>query len=667
MLFAYPIFLFALSALLIPIIVHLFQLRRYKKVVFSDIRFLKQITEQNQKQRNIKEWIILATRCLALACLVLAFAKPFIPFGKININKGSSKTISLFIDNSYSMSQQNNEGQLLEVAKNKAKEIASFYNDNDNFLLLSNDFEGKHQQILNKKDLLTLIDEVKISQQSKDLAQIIARQKQQLEGNVGLNKIAYIISDLQANQFQNSNSTDSSVQFHLVQIKPNQNNNIAIDTAWIDQPIILPNTSTNLSVKVSNFGQLDISDVPLTFKIDGIQKGIANISCKANSSVVIQLQFTLNDIAYHQAELSVLDNPVVFDDKLLLTLKAFGNQTVLLINANDYIQKVFTLDENYKIINQSEKAIDYSLFSNASLIIINEMSTLSSGFQTEIQKYLTNGGIVLFIPSVQNNNQAQINAFLQQINAPLYGAKTAQRVSVSRINTFDDVFKNVFSKIPELSNWPSVNTFYPLQTNSSINGYAVATLNNDAPFIFKSKYGKGYTYLLSVPLQKEWSNFTEHALFVPFMLRLPLVNKQSNQLYYYTTKPINYIFDKNISQKVIYLKKDKQEMAFDLSTRNNRSSITIDNVKQAGNYLLLNQSKTETIAAISFNVNRKESNLALTSINEQTTIPLLQTNELLKHQKEIDLTYNGTQLWRWFLLAAIAFILVEVVLLKLKF
>ena len=86
MLFAFPTFLFALFAIAIPILIHLFQLRRYKKIVFSDIRFLKQITEQNQKQRNIKEWIILAARCLALACLVFAFAKPFIPLNNKTIN-----------------------------------------------------------------------------------------------------------------------------------------------------------------------------------------------------------------------------------------------------------------------------------------------------------------------------------------------------------------------------------------------------------------------------------------------------------------------------------------------------------------------------------------------------------------------------------------------------
>ena len=667
MLFAFPTFLFALFALAIPILIHLFQLRRYKKIVFSDIRFLKQITEQNQKQRNIKEWIILAARCLALACLVFAFAKPFIPLNNKTINK-NSKVVSVFIDNSFSMSQQNKEGQLLEVAKHKARDIVSYYGDNDLFQILTNDFEGKHQRLIEKKDFLLYLDEVKLSNQTKQFDKIIARQKQAFETESNSNKIVYIISDLQQNQFQQSAVIDSSLQVNFIQIKPNVSNNISIDSAWIEQPLILPNTNTFLYVKISNYGNTEITDVPLVFKIDNVQKGIANISCKANSSAEVQLQFSLNDAQYHQAELSLLDNPVVFDDKLYLTLKAYSNQNIIAINANKYIQNVYSIDENYKLQSYNSNAIDYSSFNNASCIVLNEVADVSSGLQTELQKYINNGGVALIIPSANAIDLPKTNTFLQQLNAPQLLTANNQNLKVSRINVFDEVFKNVFSKIPEIANWPSLSKNYAMQLNSGIKGYHIATLNNDAPFIFKSRYGKGCVYLLSTPLQNEWSNFTAHALFVPFMLRLPLVNKQSGALYYNMDKPVNYAFDKNTIGKVVYLKDKKDEIAFDVNNNESKSIVNISGVKQAGSYQVYEKNKTDLLATISFNLNRNESNLniiASDSMNN-TNASIIQTADLLKHQKEIELNYHGTQLWRWFLLAALAFILVEVLLLKWK-
>jgi len=665
--FIYPSFLFALLALVIPIIIHLFQLRRYKKVVFSDIRFLKQITEQIQKQRNIKEWIILAARCLALACLVFAFAKPFIPFNQKEIVR-NNKAISIFIDNSLSMSQLGKEGQLLEVAKNKTKDIVSFYGDNDLFQILTNDFEGKHQRLLDKKDFLLYLDEVKLSNQSKSFEKILSRQKQAFEEAPSATKIAYLITDLQQNQFNSLNPIDTNLQVNLVQIKPNLANNLSIDSAWIEQPLILPNTNTVLYVKVSNFGSLDMTDVPLTFKVDGLQKGIANVTCKANSNQIVQLQFTLNDANYHQAELSLLDNPVVFDDKLYLTLKAFGNQTVIAINANESIKQVYGIDENYQLENFGINAIDYSAFNKASCIILNELPEFSSGMQTEIQKYISNGGVVYIIPNANSETLAKTNEFLKQLNAPQLAPMVTQNLKVSRINTFDEVFKNVFSKIPDLANWPALTKNYNMQINSAIKGNMVAALNSDAPFIFKSKYGNGIVYLSSTPLQNDWSNFTEHALFVPFMLRLPLVNKHSNALYYNIDKPINYSFEKNTNSKVVYLKDKKDEIAFDVTNSNNKSAINLSNIKQAGSYQIMANNKTEVLAEVSFNLNRTESNLNIITNDSLQTAngQILQTNDLAKHQKEIELSFNGTPLWRWFLLAAILFILVEVALLKWK-
>ena len=667
MLFAFPTFLFALFALAIPILIHLFQLRRYKKIVFSDIRFLKQITEQNQKQRNIKEWIILAARCLALACLVFAFAKPFIPLNNRTINK-SSKVVSVFIDNSFSMSQQNKEGQLLEVAKHKARDIVSYYGDNDLFQILTNDFEGKHQRLIEKKDFLLYLDEVKLSNQTKQFDKIIARQKQAFETESNSNKIVYIISDLQQNQFQKLAAIDTSLQVNFIQIKPNVSNNISIDSAWIEQPLILPNTNTFLLVKISNYGNTEITDVPLVFKIDNVQKGIANISCKANSSAEVQLQFSLNDAQYHQAELSLLDNPVVFDDKLYLTLKAYSNQNIIAINANKYIQNVYGIDENYKLQSFNSNTIDYSSFNNASCIVLNEVADVSSGLQTELQKYINNGGVALIIPSASANDLPKTNTFLQQLNAPKLIAVSNQNLNVSRINVFDDVFKNVFSKIPEIANWPNLSKNYAMQLNSGIKGYHIATLNNDAPFIFKSRYGKGFVYLLSTPLQNDWCNFTTHALFVPFMLRLPLVNKQSGSLYYNMDKPVNYAFDKNTNSKVVYLKDKKDEIAFDVNNNESKSTANISGIKQAGSYQVFEKNKTDLLATISFNLNRNESNLKIIADDSlsNTNASIIQTADLLKHQKEIELNYHGTQLWRWFLLAALAFILVEVLLLKWK-
>src|SRR6201986_2827075 len=196
--FLYPAFLFAMAALAIPVLIHLFNFRRYQKVYFSNVQFLKEIREQQSSRRNLKERLILASRLLALFFLVLAFARPYIP-GPHAANAGAQKIISVFVDNSYSMQTLNREGSLLDEAKRRAKELVSAYKINDRFQLLTQDFEGKHQRLLSRDEFNDAVDAVKISPRSRGLQQIAGRQQALLNSQNSTGKAIFIISDFQKN------------------------------------------------------------------------------------------------------------------------------------------------------------------------------------------------------------------------------------------------------------------------------------------------------------------------------------------------------------------------------------------------------------------------------------------------------------------------------------
>src|SRR5471030_1931734 len=196
--FLYPAFLFALISLAIPVLIHQFNFRRYQKVYFSNVQFLKEIREQQSSRRNLKERLILASRLLALFFLVMAFTRPYIP-GPHAANAAGQRAISVFVDNSYSMQTLNREGSLLDEAKRRAKEIASAYNINDRFQLLTQDFEGKHQRLVSRDQFDDAVDAVKISPQSRSLQQIINRQQGLLDMHKNGPGSVYIISDFQKN------------------------------------------------------------------------------------------------------------------------------------------------------------------------------------------------------------------------------------------------------------------------------------------------------------------------------------------------------------------------------------------------------------------------------------------------------------------------------------
>ena len=254
--FIYPGFLFALAALAIPVIIHLFNFRKFKKIYFTNVRFLREIKQDTQSRSKLKHLLILLSRILAVAFLVFAFAQPFIPTGKGNVLSGT-RAVSVYIDNSFSMDALGKNGSLVETAKKKAGEIAKAYNASDKFQLLTNDFEARHQRLLNREEFLQAVDEVQTSATVKKLAEVISRQTEALNNSEGVDfktgKIAYEISDFQKSTADpTSIKPDTSLSIVLVQVLPSKVNNLYIDTCRLNTPFIQLNSTNELIVKIRN-------------------------------------------------------------------------------------------------------------------------------------------------------------------------------------------------------------------------------------------------------------------------------------------------------------------------------------------------------------------------------------------------------------------------------
>ncbi|MES2778775.1 MAG: BatA domain-containing protein, partial [Bacteroidota bacterium] len=371
--FVYPLFLFALTAIAIPIIIHLFHFRRYKKVIFSDLRFLKQVQEQNKSKQKLKDLLVLISRILAILFLVLAFAQPYIPSVHLFALKGT-KVISVFIDNSFSMNNEGSDGNLLETAKNKARAVVNAYGADDQFQILTHDFEGRHQRLVNKSDALTWIDEVKISPASVALSKIMQRQKQALEKAGTDTKLQYIVSDFQQQMCDVDNiSSDSGSIVNFVPITANEQHNITVDSVWLNSPIVQLNNPVTLKARIRNHSNGIAENIAVTLTLNGQQKGLQNVTCSANETEDISFTFNPSGSTLQQGEISILDHPITFDDKLYFSFTPVTSYNVLCVNGNEpntFISKLFESDNTYHLIQVAQNQLNYALFGKQQLIIL---------------------------------------------------------------------------------------------------------------------------------------------------------------------------------------------------------------------------------------------------------------------------------------------------------
>ncbi|MFB9844884.1 BatA domain-containing protein [Mucilaginibacter ginsenosidivorans] len=667
--FLYPAFLFALITLAIPVIIHLFNFRRYQKVYFSNVQFLREIQEQQASRRNLKERLILASRLLALLFLVLAFARPFIP-GKNVANAGKQQVVSIFVDNSYSMQALNREGSLLDEAKRRAKEIASAYGINDRFQLLTQDFEGKHQRLLSRDEFNDEVDAVKISPESRNLQQVADRQQSLLNEQHGAIRSAYIISDFQKNiSGDKAVKADSSVHYSLVQLKASELPNVAVDSVWLLTAVHRPGESEKLVVKLHNYAGEKAEKIPLKLVINGTQKALGSFSVDARSEQIDTLSFSGLQSGWQQGEIQLQDNPVTFDNQFYFTFNVTQQLPVLLIDGgtvNPFLKAVFDTDPFFAAKRVTDGNVDYAALNTYPLIVISDVKTISTGLAQQLKAYVSKGGTLALFPAA-DADLPNYKTFLQSVNTAWPDKLAEEQVKVSAINLQNPVFKNIFENFPQNPDLPTVSKYYQLSSNAR--GESLMQLPGGQPFWSGFNSGKGKVYVSAVPLDDDFSNLQRHALFVPVMFRIALLSGHDQPLFYALGSDESIAVPPvQLSEKqLLKLVKGDQSIIPDARQQGGGTVLFIsDQLQKAGNYDLKKQDST--IAILAFNNNRKESDMSyLASSALKQAFPqagsVLQPGTASLKGQVAELNF-GLRLWKLCIILALIFLAAEILLVR---
>ena len=678
--FVYPGFLFALTALSIPIIIHLFNFRRFRKIAFTNVRFLQEIKQDTRSRSRLKHLLILIARLLAVTFLVLAFAQPMIPAGKKAVT-GGTKNIGIYIDNSYSMDAVGKNGNLLETAKRKAREIANAFQPADHFQLLTNDFEARHQRLVNREEFLQMVDEVKSSSSFKLLSEVITRQTDALKnakdgtGDISL----YEISDFQKSVTDIERiGNDTTIQVNLVPLTASEEKNIFIDTCALKTPFVQLNTPNELTISIKNISDEDAESVPVKLFINGTQRSLTSISVPAGSTAETKLSFSVTQPGWQQAQISITDYPITFDDAYYLSFEVKEHLGVLCINEaqpSPYIDALFGTDPYFQLKNAAVSQVDYASFLSYNLIVLNNLNAISSGLSQELRKYVLQGGAAMVFPSAEINI-ASYQEFSRLFNVSSYKQPVETAEKVSFVEKKNPLFANVFEKKGSIENtdYPSVSFHYSASAGSQAAQETLMKLQNGDAFFSSMQVEKGKLYICYSPLDEQYTNFPRHALFVPLMLKAAMSGFNSFQQTQIVggNTPIEIPAMQLSGENLLHLTNKEEKFDIIPETRmiNNKPVIvTHSQVIRAGNYSLTADDKLRSV--VSFNFDRRESDLGSYSTDELKALGEKAVNQkitIFDGSKELTHTIaeenEGVRLWKYCIWIALLFLGCEVLLIR---
>lgn len=669
--FLFPGFLLAGLAIAIPILIHLFYFRRFKPVYFTNVRFLREIKEETASRSRLRNLLVLLFRILTILFLVAAFAQPFLPKGE-SAGQGP-KAVSIYLDNSFSMGALSRDVSLLEVARSKALQIVDGYGDADRFQILTNDYTGQEQRLVTREQARDLISSVTLSPKVADLTTVVQRQDQVLDREADRTKVSYLLSDFQRATAGWTGQVDTAMAINALPLQAVQEQNIAIDSAWFEGPVLIARQANPLVIQVRNTGQEEVEQVRLSIVENGQEKPIGQLSIPPGLEVRDTLIYTPQQAGWQGLELKVTDYPVQFDDTYYLAAEVREQINVLAIfngRVTPYLDRGLSGLAAFQPTWQADSQIDYSRFGDYQLIILDDLPTLSSGLVAELTAYLQQGGNVLVFPKGGQTELKGYPDLAARTGIRSFGEWDGTPRNVSEINTNSFVFQDVYTNARANLRLPSSQGNYRLTASAPVNEEVLIRYRDGQVMLARYPVDMGNLFISSVPLDSEWSDLGKTGeVFVPMVYRMALSGRSSQEIAYTIgldqevelTVPV-----RRNAENLLRLRSQEEELIPAQRFVGSRVKLgTRQGLDHAGVYNVLDD-QDALLGQVAFNYDRRESDLAVLSSDEITAMGFHIPDETARADLSIWVgeQERGVVLWRWCVILALFCIAIESLLLR---
>ena len=664
--------------LLIPIVIHLFNLRRYRTLYFPNVRFLQQIQRERRIRNRLRDWLLLASRLLALASLLMAFALPVSP----NVEGGiaeQSQAVSLYLDNSFSMSAEGKDGPLYRKARRLAAALINQMDAGASVQVQTNNQDPRLRRFYAPSEARPLINEIEPGPATQDLHKVMERQSLALGQQASANRLRVVFCDFQRSTCPlDALVADSSVRTLWVPLAQSMPGNLFIDTVTFETPFIYPGQKTRCKVRLVNTGEEDVEDLSVHLTLNGSNKAVGQVSVPGGGSQNAELVFTPDQTGWQRAEVHIKDYPVTFDDHYYFTFRILSEATVLQIapQAPSSVASAYQTDDYFQLTTTRPKQADYGSIDQYEMIMLMAGPSISGGAIDRLKDYVAGGGNLLVIPRPQAPPDARLfRAFGLPTLAPARKNNTGMRnPDVSR-----PFFEDVFESMPRQVDMPKIKKYYPSSQPLPFQAEVLLSLRNEAPIFYRAPFQGGNVFVLHTALDEAWANLEEHALFVPLCFKTALYGG-GRTLYQGVIASQNSV--------VSPIRPQQKDEVLELASEGNKQEAFIPQQRFEGNQYRLfpgaslskagfyrvrpHQDSPEAKKAwIAFNYDRRESALsthsatAIEQAAERLGIELADGNLQSTVQQASAMTEPFIPRWRWFLVAGLLFLVLEVLITKL--
>lgn len=657
--FFHPAILYALSLAALPIIIHLINLRRHRKMYFSSLWFLQNISAQTKRSRKLYEWLLLLFRTLMIAALVLAFAGPYIDRG----STGKHQSLHMIIDNTLSMQGSNRRGNLYDQAKNKAKEIAGELENNQTLSVhyLAN---GSSHRSVTSEEARQIIGRTPMRQGHVTFNQLLTKIK--TRNDQAPNVI--FISDFQQNTlYPDTVFRDSSLNVNLIPIEQ-QSLNISIDSLWFDSPLHIPDQALNLNILINNHSGEAVEELPVKVKINEQLLSAGTADIEPNAQTVYETSMETSTRGLLKIKVNIEDIPITFDNTYFSGVFVLKQLQILETGKqpSPYFRALFNDSATFSHQFMPVDAISLSAIDRAGSIILHHAENLSAGIAQSILQNVRNGGNLVVVPKMQKSVTG-INEITELLELPAFEEVVHDSTQIREINQEHFLLSNAIEHIDERVKLPAIHQYYKVKQSASTTPVLYNDLNDAVLLHIRS--GKGNIYVFTFDALQP--TFATRPLFVPLFYNAVSISNK-NLIPAITcsqsgTVSIKGSAGRNRDQTVEIVGQQHRFIPYSYHQQNMKIiSIRSGQISTPGFYEIMQNDSLLNIIAANHDRNESVMQFYSESVLNNQILHEARTSIFNINDQATDILSPAIKLWKYFVIFAIVMLAAESLLIYFK-
>lgn len=681
MVFLNPAFLFGLIAAAIPVLFHFLNLQKLKRIEFSTLSFLKELQKTKIRKLKFKQWLLLALRILLIMLIVSAFARPTLETFTIAGTSAAKSSTVFIIDDSFSMSVVKSNGSHFNFAKEILKNILKDLQHGDEAVVLFSTERNDNRFTSSLNEIERELANANVSVKKQRFNEALLTANELLNSSKNFNKELFVLSDFSeqtiAEKISNQNlSFDENTKLYLFNFGDYEYSNRAVTDFQLNNQLLEKGKSISFTTQIRNAKGSSVTNGVASLFLNGTRSAQQSFDLQENENKSIFFETTLNSTGLVEAYVEVEQDDIIHDNKRYAAFLVPGKIDVLLASDNSNDNRFVKIAlasaseqtiNNIKEINTPE--LSYNLNNNYDVIIIIGSKNISS--TTELNNYIEQGGRVILFPGTQSETN-DFQSLLAGLGIRTNIASIGEPNSTESISYFNEVeyehpiFENLFEDKKDTKvESPEVYAYFKIMPQQNLR--PIISLSDNSLFFSELLKGNGRMLIFNSTPVLSWNNFPVKSLFAPLINKSVLyqsIQKQSGR---------NIIAGESIDIKTVDLKlpqlkivkPDNSEEFINIEEYDNHNYFTYNKTDQLGTYKFYSGNELIDYAVVNFDpsetvmqyLNKDDIEKYFAEIISSDKYTFIDPNN--NYKESIKQARFGTELWKYFLIAALFIALLE--------